>query len=192
MLQKLLNGRNIDILDKYSLRLFKKEDIEDIVIMLQNPNVSRYLYFTQAKDTDVYRAYFSSVAEAIAISVIDKQKPENIVLSVINNSNKQFVGIVGATKVDFITGVYELGYQIKEEYWGLGIATSATRLLIETLKADYRVHKLQIDFYGQNKASQAIALKLGFTKEGQLTNYYRLDDGFDDKIIYGWHKQHKD
>lgn len=191
MLQRLLNGKNIAVLDQYSVRLLKQEDIEDIIIMLQNPNVSRYLYFTQVNDTDIYRAYFSSAAEAIAVSVKDSRKPENIVLSVINNSNKQFVGLVGATKVDFITGVYELGYQIKEEYWNLGIATSATQLLIEILKKDYPIHKLQIDFYGQNKASQTIAQKLGFIKEGCLKNYYKTENSFDDKIIFGWHIQHK-
>ncbi len=46
-------------------------------------------------------------------------------------------------------------------------------------------HRITLDAYGKNIASLKIAENLSFTKEGVLRNYYKVEEGFDDKVIYG-------
>jgi len=55
----LKTGKPIDIEDDLSLQLIKKQDFDEIVTMLNNPNVSKYLFFAPSP-VEVYKAYFFS------------------------------------------------------------------------------------------------------------------------------------
>jgi len=52
-------GNEINIADDLRLRLIRKQDFDEIVTMLNNPNVSKYLFFAPSP-VEVYKAYFFS------------------------------------------------------------------------------------------------------------------------------------
>ncbi|MFV0431424.1 MAG: GNAT family N-acetyltransferase [Alphaproteobacteria bacterium] len=184
MLEKLLNKEAIQFGDAYRLRLFESVDINHVVKMLSNPNVQKYLYFADEGREEIYKAFFTPVAKSMEEAIKNKQKPDSLTLTILDQNN-QFVGLVGAVALDFIPGVYELGYQLRETYWRRGIATQAAEILLQILRQDYNAHKVQADFYGQNVGSQKVSEKIGLKAEGRLKNYYKTKDGFDDKVIYG-------
>ncbi len=185
MLENLLKGKHVEILDKYSVQLLKTSDIEDIVNMLQNPKVTEYLFFAGKSRDELYRSYFQPIAVAMEKAIKTKEKPENIIVIIRDKQTQEFIGNAAIVAVAMIEGVYEIGYQLNEKYWRKGIATAASKLLVDILKNDYHAHKIQIDFYQSNIGSKHVAKKLGFEKEGQLKNYYKMANGFDDKVIYG-------
>lgn len=174
----------IDISDTLAAKLLTYEDIDDIIAMLNEPRMHAYLFFAGEGQQDVYRAYFEPLAKEIDQAMQQQKKPQNIGLVIREKSSDTFVGMVGAQSVPMVDGVYEIGYQIAVPYWGRSIATLATQKLMELLQKEYQPHKLQADFYGGNKASERVLQKLGFTLEGRLASYYRVDGGFDDKVIY--------
>ena len=66
---------------------------------------------------------------------------------------------------------YEIGWIIRREYWGRGIADEVTRALIEYAKG-LDINSVVIECDAEQEASKHIALKNGFLYEGE-------DDGCD-------------
>ncbi len=67
---------------------------------------------------------------------------------------------------------YEIGWIICREYWGKGIAGEITDSLVEYTKSSEGIHSIVIECAPEQAASKRIALKNGFTYEGE-------DDGCD-------------
>jgi RimJ/RimL family protein N-acetyltransferase len=89
----------------------KYEDIEDIVEMLKNPEVCRYLFFAPAPE-EVYRGYFKPIAAQMEGELKEGRKPSNMVFILRERSSGNFIGQFGVMAVPMIKGVYEVGYQL--------------------------------------------------------------------------------
>ncbi|MCK6263401.1 GNAT family N-acetyltransferase [Vibrio sp. ZSDE26] len=83
-------------------------------------------------------------------------------------------------------------YQLSEHAWGKGIATLAcqfmTRLAFDHLSA----HKVTADCYVGNVGSYKTMEKCGYQHEGTQKGYYKLEDGFEDRVLYGITKERFD
>ena len=80
---------------------------------------------------------------------------------------------------------FELGCWIHAEYAGCGYATEASRALITFAFEVLGVARLELRFDHRNTASQRVAEKLGFTREGQLLAHNRAADGaLVDEVVY--------
>jgi RimJ/RimL family protein N-acetyltransferase len=82
-------------------------------------------------------------------------------------------GVVGGVGVSFFqeldAGGAEVGYWVGEEARGRGVATVATRLAAEwAFEADPELARLQLRADAENVASNRVAEKAGFTREGVL------------------------
>jgi RimJ/RimL family protein N-acetyltransferase len=82
-------------------------------------------------------------------------------------------GPVGGVGVRFFeevdAGAAEIGYWVAEEARGRGVATAATRLAAEwAFEADPALARLQLRADIENVASNRVAEKAGFTREGVL------------------------
>ena len=82
-------------------------------------------------------------------------------------------GPVGGVGVRFFgdldDGAAEIGYWVGEEARGRGVATAATRLAAEwAFEADPGLARLQLRADVENAASNRVAEKAGFTREGVL------------------------
>lgn len=74
------------------------------------------------------------------------------------------IGIV--PKDDVYRMNVEIGYFVGEEFWGKGIATEATRLLVEYIKQEFNVVRIYAEVFETNKASMRVLQKNGFYLEG--------------------------
>lgn len=74
------------------------------------------------------------------------------------------IGIV--PKEDVYRVSVEIGYFIGEEFWGKGIATEATRLLVEYIEQEFNVVRIYAEVFETNKASMRVLQKNGFYLEG--------------------------
>jgi [ribosomal protein S5]-alanine N-acetyltransferase len=79
-------------------------------------------------------------------------------------------------------GVGEVGYWVKREARGRGLATRALRLLARWALEDQRLARVQLAAEPGNLASLRVAEKAGFTREGLLRRYLNIGgerrDGF--------------
>ena len=170
--------------DWIEVSILKESDIDDIVQMLQNPKVYEYLYFTPGPE-EIYRGYF----EPIAREIEDKKKagitPENMVYILRDKKTKKFIGQSGVVTVPMVEGVYEVGYQLNEEYWKQGIGSFACELALKYIFEHLGGHRAEANCYSNNVGSKKVLEKSGFTYEGEFRDYYRKDERYIGRANYG-------
>ncbi len=81
--------------------------------------------------------------------------------------------------------VFEMGYLLHPDYWGQGIMPEAARELLEVGFNLVGLHKIEIECYSYNKASQRIAEKLGFTLESRIRDRKDAQGKRCDLLSYG-------
>jgi len=82
--------------------------------------------------------------------------------------------------------IFEIGYCVAEESQGNGYVTEAVKKIIEFLFTELNANKLEIHTKATNLKSIAVAERCGFTKEAQLRERGRTNQGeVVDLQIYG-------
>jgi ribosomal-protein-serine acetyltransferase len=82
--------------------------------------------------------------------------------------------------------IFEIGYFIEEKSQGNGYVTEAVKKMIEILFTELDANRLEIHTKATNLKSIGIAERCGFTKEAQLRERGRTNDGeIVDMQIYG-------
>ena len=77
-----------------------------------------------------------------------------------------------------------IGYWLGAEYEGKGIMTRACKALIDYGFGDLSLNRIVIRAATENVRSQAVPLRLGFTREGVEREAEWLNDHFLDMIVY--------
>lgn len=91
--------------------------------------------------------------------------------------NKTVVGAIGV-KINFHRKyIGEIGYFIDEAYWGKGIATRAVKLLEPICFKQLKLTRLEIIMQPANIASEKVAIKNGYFKEGLMKKVLRYKNG---------------
>jgi len=177
------NSRFLGI-DGVEVSLLKHGDIDEIVEMLENPNVCRYLFFAPAPK-EIYKGYFEPIAMEMKSSLDRGELPKNMVFILRDAQSKEFLGQCGVIAVPMIEGVYEVGYQFREEHWGKGLATKASKLCINYIFNYLSGHRAEANCYETNMASRRVLEKCWFRHEGYFRGYYRKDSGYIGRANYG-------
>ena len=81
--------------------------------------------------------------------------------------------------------VLEMGYLLHPDYWGQGLVPEAARVLLEVGFNLVGLHKIEIECYSYNKASQRVAEKLGFTLESKIRDRKDAQGKRCDLLRYG-------
>lgn len=79
---------------------------------------------------------------------------------------------------------YEVGYLVQTDEWGKGIATVALTLISDWLLDEARVGEIVLITHPDNRASQRVAEKAGFVRQGIEHGYALFKDGQTDAIRY--------
>lgn len=79
----------------------------------------------------------------------------------------------------------EIGYAISEKYWGNGIATEAVNMaVLRVFKELEYLDRVEGLVYKENKASQRVLEKAGFTRDGLLRKYFFVKGESKDIVLY--------
>lgn len=81
----------------------------------------------------------------------------------------------------------DVGYGLAVEYWGKGITTLALKMAVPQVFQDFpEVMRIQAFADVENKASQRVLEKAGFSKDGLLRNYCYLKGSIKDLVVYSF------
>jgi [ribosomal protein S5]-alanine N-acetyltransferase len=78
------------------------------------------------------------------------------------NSNAEFVGCAGLRPYQPDQKIYELGYHLRPDYWGKGLATEAATAAVTYAFQTLKASALFAAHYPGNTASGHVLKKLGF------------------------------
>jgi len=71
----------------------------------------------------------------------------------------------------------EIGYFLDEKYWGRGITSQAVKLVEPICFKKLKLSLIEILMQPANKASEKVAIKNGYIKEGRLRKVVRNKEG---------------
>lgn len=116
--------------DRLILRKFSDDDLQDMYEIYHDEEVNKFLPwfpFQSIEATkeylynDIYKEYDQEIAYFYAIE---------------ERASHKVIGYIGISRIDEEKGSAELGYGFLKDYWGKGIATEASKALLERLKQD--------------------------------------------------------
>lgn len=142
-----------------TLRDYAETDIESLLVLANNKQVSRFLVYTFPYP------YTRADAEWWLSTGV---KAEGTVTKAIEY-NGDFVGSVGLTlQVGWRDHLAEIGYWLGAPYWGKGIATQVAQQMTDYAFSDLKLQKLYAPILAPNKASMRVVEKCGYELEGVL------------------------
>jgi ribosomal-protein-alanine N-acetyltransferase len=94
------------------------------------------------------------------------------------------VGVIGMKMDPHHKHIGEIGYGVDESYHGRGIATEAVRQIGKIGFRKLGLERIEIRTSVKNKASQRVAIKAGYKKEGILRHAFNLRGKFVDDYLY--------
>jgi len=168
MLEKITGGRII-------LRTLRMSDAEDIYEYCKDREVSRY---TQNMPYPYKRKY---AAEFIKICEKNWKQKTGYTYGI--EYNGKIIGNVGlAIKPGKIA---EMGYSLSREYWGKGIMTEASKLMLREAFKRLKLHKIYATHHPKNPASGKVMQKTGMKYEGLLREHSFAKGKYWDLVQYG-------
>jgi RimJ/RimL family protein N-acetyltransferase len=150
-----------------ALREKTEADIPALVAAVQDPLIPRY--------TRVPSPYGERQAREFLVEQ-RRRREEGTELSllVVDPDRDDLLGSVGA-RVDRDNARAEIGYWVAREARGRGVASGAVVLLGGWLFEALGLTRLQIHTETDNVASQRVAERAGFTREGVLRSYELIE-----------------
>jgi RimJ/RimL family protein N-acetyltransferase len=165
--------------DVVRLRPWTEADVPDIVRAFTDPVMRRFSWrTTRYTETDA-RADLArqerarSRGEALHFAAVEPGDG-NVVL-----------GGVGLSEVRAELGCAAIGYWLTPAARGRGAATQAVTLLARWAFAELGLARLELTCGPDNLASQRVAERCGFTREGLLRSHVPFKDARRDSVIYG-------
>ena len=122
----------------------------------------------------------------IAASEANRMRGEALEVAVAAATDGSLLGSVGLIKLDFANLRGEVGYWIVPHARGRGVATAAVRLISGVAFHALGLERLDLLAATGNDASQRVAERTGFRREGVLRSYLaNKEGGRDDAVMFG-------
>ena len=99
--------------------------------------------------------------------------------------DKRVVGAIGLKIDQQRRHIGEMGYFMDRAHWGKGLATAAVRLAEQFAAARMKLRRLEILTRTGNRASQRVAKKSGYQREGLLRGKIMQAGQSVDAILFG-------
>ena len=110
---------------------------------------------------------------------------ENNEMLVIVNQEDHILGVISHFLTFHYSSARELGFSVfAQANRKKGIATEAVSILTQYLFENYPINRIQICMPTEHKASEKVAIKCGYTKEGVLRGSVFVRGQFLDTYIY--------
>jgi RimJ/RimL family protein N-acetyltransferase len=156
-----LNGPVIQT-ERLILRPWRNADIAPNTAMLADPASGRFITADGKPITDAFAGWRNTaimsghwMLHGVGMFVVEERSTES------------FVGRVGPWSPPGWPG-FEIGWGIAKEFRGKGYAVEAARATIDWSFATFEIDRIIHCIDRENKASQAVARRLGASKEGEF------------------------
>ena len=151
---------------KVSIRYQRVADAERFFEILNNP---RFIYWrTVPKTLDDERKWLEENSQ---------RRKKNIAWNLSVLYGGKVVGGCGIMINQHRKYIGEIGYFIDELYWNKGIATKAVRLVEKVGFKKLGLTRIEILMQTKNRASEKVAIKCGYKKEGLMRKAFLGRDG---------------
>lgn len=161
------------------LRPWQITDLSQLVRLLNNVNIVQYM------SNQIPHPYTEDDGK-LFLSKIEDQSPIQVFAIAFN---KKLVGSIGIfPQADIYEKNAETGYWLDENYWGQGIMPKAIHQIVEYGFKTFDVTRIFARPFSNNKASQRVLQKAGFTHEATIKEGVYKNGKYLDSMIYSIRK----
>jgi RimJ/RimL family protein N-acetyltransferase len=158
--------------DQVNLRTIEEEDLKFLRDEINNPAVGKSIGPDfKPRNMEAQKEFFE---ENIASG-------DEVHLAI--SAEKEIKGIISIIPRNDSTG--KIGLWIAEKFQGNGYGTEASELMITYAFEELRHHRILARTLRENKASDKIWKKLGFTEEGAFREHVYRNGQYEDLKLYG-------
>jgi ribosomal-protein-alanine N-acetyltransferase len=151
---------------KITIRYQQVKDAQRFFDIINNPN---FIYFhVTTKSIEDQKKW---------LRINPKKRKENKEWNYSILYGAKLVGGIGIKINQFRKYIGEIGYFIDEKYWGQGITTTAVTLTEQEGFKKLGLSRIEILMRPENKASEKVAIKNGYKKEGRMKKAVKDKDG---------------
>ena len=163
-------------MERVRLELLSEDHIGDISALVTDAEVLRFTRVPEPPPPDFPRRWLDRYVaaredgSAEAFAAVD---PDG-----------RFVGLALAPEIDREAGEVELGYIVHPAARGRGLATEMLRLLTRWALDDLGAHRIELIINVENAASERVAERCGYTREGVARSIHLKQDIRTDAAIW--------
>ncbi|MEM8536187.1 MAG: GNAT family N-acetyltransferase [Chloroflexota bacterium] len=159
--------------ERFVIRRFKPKDLEDFLAFMLDDESTKYLAFEDEQKT-------AAGARALFDFVCSSYESDNPIHSYViaEKGSDRYLGSCGFAPYD--EGIYECYYSVNTAARGQGVATEATKAMVQLLAEDSEVRAY---CHPENHTSRAVATKVGFVHKGAHVHQHSGLKG--DLFVYG-------
>lgn len=158
------------------LRAWEPRDAPAVTAACQDPEIPRWTVVPHNYTERHAREFISGTATDLASG-------RELALAVVDGEDR-LLGAIGISNFDWTDLKGEIGYWMAAEARGRGIGARATRLLAIWAINQLGLERLELLANPSNEASQRLAERAGFTREGMLRRYRRRHGVREDLVMF--------
>lgn len=164
--------------NKVRLRALEKEDVNNCVRWLNDPEVIKFLYMNSP---------LSRAAEEKWIENQLAQPPSNgqvFAIEALEGDHWVYIGNTGLDKVEPVNAQSEFGIFIGEKtYWNKGYGKEATLLILKHGFEDLNLNRIYLYVFEDNSRAIAAYKAVGFVQEGLLRKAVYKNGRFNNMLL---------
>jgi RimJ/RimL family protein N-acetyltransferase len=164
--------------DVVLLRPWRDADVPGIVLADSDPVMRRFSWRTTPYTETDARDFHAEQEEA-------RLRGEGLNFALVEPRDQDVVlGSISLHEVRLGQGCAAVGYWLSRQARGRGAATQAVRLLARWAFAELGLARLELTCSPDNEASQQVAERCGFSREGLLRSHVPFKGARRDSVIY--------
>ena len=158
------------------LRGWEPRDAAAVTAACQDPEIPRWTVVPHPYTDRHARDFISATGR-------DLESGRELALAVVD-SDDRLLGALGISNFDWPDLRAEIGYWVAAEARGRGVGARATRLLAVWALTSLGLEGLELLANPENEASQRLAERAGFTRDGTLRRYRRRHGVREDLVMF--------
>lgn len=103
----------------------------------------------------------------------------------IENDKGEYLGTISLKNISIDNHSAEYAIALRKKVQGHGIAMKATGLLLKKAFSDYKLHRVYLNVFSNNKTAIKLYERCGFTYEGEFREHIRVGDKYMNWKWYG-------
>jgi RimJ/RimL family protein N-acetyltransferase len=162
-----------------ALRAWTATDVPAVVAACQDPLIARFAAAVPSPydETDA-RAWLASQDPA-------RHAGSRVELAIISAESDDLLGSIALSSVECTHGRAMVSYWVAPEARGQGVAVEAVQLLVGWALGQLGLMRLEMFIEPENVASQRVAERCGFVREGLLRSRWVSKGRRRDSVVYG-------
>ena len=164
--------------NKICLRAMEESDADFFYETLQDMDI-------QKNESDIRVPMSQKACADFAMEQASKGNDNTSPFLIIEDKDKNRVGMASPSIEDSRVGVFTTGIFIKPEFQRKGYAKEAIFMILKFYFYQLRCQKFNASVYSYNEPSNSLCQKMGLVVEGRRRNTVFTDGKFYDEILYG-------